>query len=113
MIAASWQQSEEKMIKAIQIAYYLRAMNPSNPETLADLAAGLGLDRSLFVKDLGSAQTETELRRQFSLRANLNVRSFPTLVLESNSACTFIAHDYHDCRVSLEEIESKMKTGTD
>ena len=112
VIAASWQQAEEAMIEAIQKAYYLRAMNPSEPETLVDLATELGLDRCLFVKDFGSTQTENELQRQLSFRANLNVRSFPSLVLESDSERMFIAHDYYSYEASLEEIRSKMKSGT-
>lgn len=108
VIVASRQQAEEEMIEAIQKAYYLRAMNPSEPKTLADLAAGLGLDRSLFVKDLGSAQTETEFRRQLLLRAKLNVRSFPSLVLEHDSVCTPIAHDYLDFNLSLTQIQNSL-----
>ncbi len=80
VIAAANQHAEELMIEAIQKAYYLRAMNPSEPETLADLAAELGLDRALFVADFGSERTETELRSQLLLRADLYVRSFPSLV---------------------------------
>jgi len=109
VIAAAWQHAEEEMIEAIQKAYYLRAMNPSEPETLAGLAAELGLDRSLFLKDLGSVQTETEFRRQLTLRANLNVRSFPSLVLEHDSVRTAINHDYQDYRTSLSEIQKKLE----
>ena len=108
VIAASWQQSEEEMIEAIQRAYYLRAMNPSEPETLADLAAELGLDRSLFVEGFCSPQTEAEFRRQLLLRAKLNVRSFPSLVLELGSVCTPIAHDYLDFSISLTEIQNAL-----
>jgi putative protein-disulfide isomerase len=92
------------MIEAIQKAYYLRAMNPSEPDTLADLATELGLDHSLFVRDLNSEQTETELHRQFLLRAQLGVRSFPLLVFEQGSKRTLITHDYHDADVSLKQI---------
>ena len=109
VIAASWQHAEEDMIEAIQKAYYLRAMNPSEPETLADLATELGLDRSLFMEDLGSVQTETEFRRQLMLRANLNVRSFPSLVLEQESVRTAINHDYQDYHTSLAEIQKKLE----
>lgn len=109
VIAASHQNAEETMIMAIQKAYYLRAMNPSEPEILADLAAELGLDRTLFVEDFGSSQTETEFRRQLLLRAELYVRSFPSLVLEHGSSRTLIRHDYQDYRVSLEQVQSCIR----
>lgn len=104
VIAAARQQAEEAMIEAIQKAYYLRAMNPSEPDTLADLAAELGLNRARFAADLVSAQTETEFRRQLSLRTRLNVRTFPSLVLQRGSVCLNIRHDYQNFRTSLAEI---------
>lgn len=105
VIAASNQQAEELMIEAIQKAYYLRAMNPSKPETLVDLASELGLDRDLFARDLESAQTDAELRRQLLLRDRLNVRSFPSLVLQHGSMFTAISHDYLDFQKTLAEIQ--------
>jgi len=104
VIAASNQHAEETMIEAIQKAYYLRAMNPSEPETLADLAAELGLDRERFAEDMAAVQTETELQRQLSLRDRLRVRSFPSLVLRNGSAFTAIAHDYNDFHGTLTKI---------
>jgi putative protein-disulfide isomerase len=112
VIAAARQDAEEAMIEAIQKAYYLRARNPSDPETLADLASELGLDRPLFVENFYSEQTEVELRRQFLLRDGLNVRSFPSLVLEHDSRFTVIHHDYQDFRVSLAEIQSCLAVGS-
>jgi putative protein-disulfide isomerase len=109
VIAAAQQDAEERMIEAIQQAYYLRAMNPSEAETLADLAAELALDRRLFLQDLGSVKTETEFRRQLMLRSNLNVSSFPSLVLEHDSVFTVIHHDYHDCRTSLTDIQKLLE----
>jgi len=110
VLAASWQQAEETMIEAIQKAYYSRAMNPSNPETLGDLAQEIGLDRKQFMQDLVSAQLEDAFQRQLSLRAQLNVRSFPSLVLARGSRQVFIEHDYKDYRTSLAQIQNFLKT---
>jgi len=104
VIAAARQGAEEAMIEAIQKAYYLRAMNPSEPETLADLADELGLDRVLFDREFESVETEAELQRQFQLRRDLGVRSFPSLVLKHTSAHTRIRHDYGDYRIMLGQI---------
>lgn len=108
VIAAARQQAEEAMIEAIQKAYYLRAMNPSEPETLADLAAELGLNRPQFVEDLGSVRTENEFQQQLSLRNRIGVRSFPSLVLQQDSHVFTIGHDYHDFRTTLKEIENHL-----
>jgi len=108
VIAAARQQAEEAMIEAIQKAYYLRAMNPSEPETLADLAAEMGLNRPQFVEDLGSVRTENEFQQQLSLRNRLGVRSFPSLVLQQDSHVFTIRHDYQDFRTTLKEIENHL-----
>lgn len=108
VIAASYQHAEERMIESIQKAYYLRAMNPSEPLVLVQLAVELGLDRSRFEEDLGSIQTNTELRSQLQLRDRLMVRSFPSLVLEHQSRLTVIMHDYVDYGKSLSEIEKQI-----
>ena len=112
VVAASRQGAEEEMIEAIQRAYYLRAMNPSEPDTLAGLATELGLDRSLFAADFDSEQTEAEFRRQLLLRAELGVRSFPSLVLELDTERVLISHDYLDNRATLRQIQHCLATGT-
>lgn len=109
VIAASRQDAEEEMIESIQKAYYQRAMNPSDPSILADLATELGLDRALFVEDLSSVHTETQLRNQLSIRDRLMVRSFPSLVLEQDSAFHIIPHDYTDFSNSLAEIHRQLR----
>lgn len=109
VIAASNQRAEERMIESIQKAYYLRAMNPSDPSVLAALAVELGLDRRKFIDDSESDQTETELRSQLTFRDKLRVRSFPSLVLEHDSRNTLINHDYVNYRKSLEEIERQIR----
>lgn len=104
VLAAANQDAEELMIEAIQKAYYLRAMNPSEPATLVALAVELGLQKSRFIIDLGAAETEAALQRQLSLCSRLGVRSFPTLVLAHASGHSLIAHDYHNFHATLTRI---------
>ncbi len=111
VIAASFQAAEERMIEAIQEAYYLRAMNPSEPATLTMLAGELGLDSSLFRRDLVSGKTEEAFQGQLALRRELGVRSFPSLVLKHRGVLTPINHDYHDHGSSLAEIRKCLTTG--
>lgn len=105
VLAASRQQAEERMIESIQKAYYLRAMNPSEPVVLAGLATELGLSRSKFEGHFASEETEADLRAQLLLRDRLMVRSFPSLVLEHESVFTRITHDYQDYRTTLMAIQ--------
>lgn len=104
VIAAGRQHAEERMIETIQKAYYLRAMNPSDPHVLAGLAAGLGLNRDRFLEDFTSEQTQSTLKQELMLRDKLQVRSFPSLVFEQYPRIRLIRHDYQDYRNTLEEI---------
>lgn len=99
---------EEEMIHAIQRAYYLRAMNPSEPETLVQLAGELGLDKDTFRSALVSEKTDQEFRRQVGLARRLGVRNFPSLVLMIKDSVNSVSLDYRDHRVSLQDIRYLM-----
>ncbi|MCH8228041.1 MAG: DsbA family protein, partial [Proteobacteria bacterium] len=81
VLAAAAQDAEEAMINAIQHAYYLRAMNPSDASTLIALAKDIGLDAQRFADDLASGGIQRELERHFALRRSIDAYSFPSLVL--------------------------------
>jgi putative protein-disulfide isomerase len=104
VVVASRSGLEEEMIKAIQQAYYLRAMNPSEPETLVQLAAELGLDKDAFRSALIAEDTEKEFRRLVGLARRLGVRSFPSLLLKTHDSVSPVTLDYQDHRVSLQDI---------
>ncbi len=108
VIAAANQGYEDAMIEGIQKAYYLNAMNPSNPDTLIEIASGVGMEQGRFERDLDSEKTESDLRQQLALRDRMGVRSYPSLVLESSSGFVTIAHDYLDYRPTLIDIQSHV-----
>ena len=110
VIAAALQGVEEEMIDAIQRAYYLRAMNPSDNSTLIELAAELGLDLERFSQDLVSARVQGELEHNFALRRELNVYSFPSLVLKLDNDIFPVPLDYHSIEPALEFVEGKLTT---
>jgi len=108
VIAAAAQGGGEKMVEAIQRAYYLRAMNPSEPETLMLLAGEIGLDPGQFRQDLVSKETEAELQRQLALRRALGVNGFPSLVLETGSGLHQVPVDYLEHRATLALIVERV-----
>ena len=81
VLAAGRQSAEQDMIDAIQHAYYLRAMNPSDDSTLIELAGEMELDQDRFGADLRSPATQQALEREFDLRRKLVFRAFPSLFL--------------------------------
>ena len=101
---------EERMILAIQRAYYLNAQNPSNIDTLVDLAVELSLNSRLFRSALESEDTEKLFKRQRSLARYLEADGFPSLRLKLEDNVYPITVDYQDYRVSLDQIQSLVQT---
>ncbi len=97
-------QAQEQMIDAIQRAYYLRALNPSNVSVLAQLAQELGFDAEQFEKDLASDELAMEFNRQLRLARSLPIDGFPSLVLELDGQYHAITRDYHNYSAMLSAI---------
>lgn len=104
VLAASKQDAEQAMIDAIQHAYYLRAMNPSDNPTLIQLAGELGLNVQRFDADLVSMEIEEALEENFTLRRILGVRGFPSLVLAQGEDLFPIDVDYKSHLTMLDAI---------
>lgn len=95
---------EEEMIHAIQRAYYRQARNPSDDETLYALADEIGLDVALFTQALASRQTQANLEHQIHRARELDVDSYPSLVLVHGERHRPIPYDYRNPEVTLEAL---------
>lgn len=108
VIAASKQQGEVDMILAIQRAYYLRAMNPSDTETLEKLAKELGLDVDRFETDLHSPETEAVLQDQVAFARRSPIHGFPALALKVGNQLTPVRLDYESHEETLHHLRVLM-----
>ena len=108
VIAARAQGGEyqERMILAVQQAYYLQARNPSDDQVLLDLAGEIGLDRHEFGQMLNLESIQFELDREIALARMMGVRSFPGLVLATGDGVRRIEHDYRDPAAVLVQLEA-------
>ena len=97
---------EDKMIGAIQTAYYQKAKNPSLQSTLLECALEVGLDADRFADDLTSNEIEEELQNEISTARKLGVISYPSLLLEHNGRLFPITVDYLDHETMIREIVS-------
>ena len=97
---------ENKMIGAIQIAYYQKAKNPSLESTLLECALEAGLDANRFADDLTSNEIEEELQNEIRIARKLGVISYPSLLLEQNGCLFPVTVDYLDHETMIREIVS-------
>lgn len=95
---------EEPMILAIQQAYYLQARNPSDRETLVELARETGLDAERFAGDLDSAPVRAALGDEIALARRLGADGFPSLVLLEEGRARLLQLDYRDPGVVLAQL---------
>ncbi|PCH77565.1 MAG: DsbA family protein [Planctomycetota bacterium] len=100
---------ERAMFAAIQDGYYLQAQNPSDEDTLANLAATLGMDQEGFLQELGASQTQMELEADFELRRSLGATSFPSLGVSFQGRMELL----HSGWCNREEVEKMWKRWRD
>ena len=99
---------DERMTIAIQHAYYLKARNPSDTDTLLDLADEIGLDGNKFSQDLLSERVQQQLLSEIDMSRTLNVSGFPALVLQVNHSKWSIPVNYNNSEEILEQIISVL-----
>ena len=104
VIAAKNQHKQQDMLLAIQQAYYLHSLNPSDDDTLIELARQLDMDSLQFGQDLNSTNTQAQLIKEFELRDALYVHSFPSLVLDAHNQQHTIKIDYNNADNILDQI---------
>jgi putative protein-disulfide isomerase len=112
VIAAGMQSHADEMIHAIQRAYYLRAMNPSDTDTLVVLAGELQLDTDKFVTDIGSAELQQDFAGQLEFTRQSPTNGFPSLAIRIGDQLTPVIQDYKSHLSTLENIASLVATGS-
>lgn len=105
VLAAKAQNAEAEMIHAIQEAYYLRAMNPSDNSTLVALAEELALDTKAFATALANEHTQKELMQNIHFARQLPIQGFPSLVLAHQGTYYPIRLDYHAAETSVRQVQ--------
>jgi len=111
VIAARLQGAEfdEAMTKAIQIAYYQQARNPSLDDTLIEIAGEIGLDSDQFARQLNSDLVNETLQQEIRFSRELDVDSFPSLLLAIDDKAIPIGLDYLDAGNILATIDRHLE----
>ncbi|MCB1876134.1 MAG: DsbA family protein [Chromatiales bacterium] len=99
-------QHDLTMTAAIAHAYYREARNPSDEQTLIDLASEIGIDNVRFTVDLRSAGTQAALASEMGRAKSMGAHGFPSLILDLDGTRWPVAVDYRDPRTMLETIDT-------
>ena len=106
-VIAARQQGDEfdaRMTRAIQLACYTQARNPSDERTLLELSNELGLDSNAFAVALAGEAVQQQLLKEIECARQRHATSFPSLVLDVAGSVWPIAVDYNDSAPMLEMI---------
>lgn len=103
-LASKAQGKEEQMINAIQEAYYLKALNPSEEETILSLAKEIKLDERQFKSDLYSQKTINEFEEKMNFRRKINLNSFPSLAINYKNKLYALNIKYNDANFIVKQI---------
>lgn len=97
-------EKEEAMIAGIQQAYYQQAKNPSDNDTLIQIATEMGLNREQFAADLLSKHIEQTLTDEIQFTRSIGGNSFPSLFLFDGKNYQPIQLSYTDKSVILSQL---------
>ncbi len=102
-------QYDPIMTGAIQQAYYQGARNPSDNETLLELAAEIGLDADRFDSQLRDPKTHQQLLDEINLARSIGIDSFPSLLLELGDQRYPVLSNYTEVDPILNQINADIE----
>lgn len=82
-----------RMLRAIQDAHYVSGRRVVEPEVLADLAEGLGLDREAFGRSLDDAAAGEHIRRTRGWMQALGLQGFPSFLVGAGGELARVRHE--------------------
>jgi putative protein-disulfide isomerase len=88
------------------IRKYLEARNPSDNDTLIELAADIGLDIRQFSKQLVDESTQQLLLAEIQESRQMGMNSFPSLAVSRSGKLHPIDLNYTDPQQMIRQIES-------
>ena len=96
---------EHLMINAIQHAYYLKAENPSDTDTLIDCAERIGLEKKDFENMFSSELVNSLFVQQMTHARSMQINGFPSLVRETTNEISPIYIDYNNADIMIKQIQ--------
>ncbi len=101
-------KQESKMVHCIQRAYYLKAQNPSNDNTLIHCATKIGLNEKQFVTTYQSETCDLGFTQEREFSRQLGITGFPSLVIAKGSRRFNVPIDYHSAKNTLDSLRQMM-----
>lgn len=109
ILVARIKDKEREMFAAIQQAYYLKALNPSDNTVLVNIASEVGLHPGEFELQLSSDAIKAKLIEEVNASRAMPIQGFPSLVLSVDGEFLPIPVDYKNWQTSYDIILKYLK----
>jgi len=93
------------LFRAIQSAFYAEGRDVTQPDTLSDLAAGIGIDAAVFTQVFDSDDARAKTQAHFMRTRKAGVCGFPTLILQRGERLDRIVAGYMPLNTVRAEID--------
>lgn len=97
------------LFKTIQTAFYAEGRDVTQPGVLAELAGGLGVAGSAFLREFESDTARSRTQAHFRQARQAGVRGFPTLILQQDAQLHTICNGCQPLDAVRAAIESRLR----
>ncbi|RBP52913.1 DsbA family protein [Arenicella xantha] len=100
-----------EMLKAIQHAHYENGIDTTKHEVLTNLATGLNVDATQWIKEMEQAKNDIKsvIRETHLLMDKWHIQGFPTFILVDENGVRLLPHaEYYSNSVGWEKLISRL-----
>ena len=94
-----------RYLKMLQEEFFINGKNMNDVDVYSKVAEDLGIDSDIFKKEFSSKELTDQTFKQFNLARELNVRSYPSLVLVNNDKISLVSSGY----LPFEEVKTNVE----
>ncbi|MBU3201351.1 DsbA family protein [Clostridium estertheticum] len=98
-------QSSFSYLKTLQKEFFINGKNMNDVEVYSKIAEDFGIDGDSFKKEFSSKKLIDQTFNQFNFASELDVSSYPSLILVNNEKSSLVSSGY----LSFEEVKTRIE----
>ncbi|MBU3214688.1 DsbA family protein [Clostridium estertheticum] len=98
-------QASFSYLKTLQKEFFINGKNMNDVEVYSKIAEDFGIDSDSFKKEFSSKKLIDQTFKQFNFASELDVSSYPSLILVNNEKSSLVSAGY----LPFEEVKIRIK----
>jgi putative protein-disulfide isomerase len=99
---------ENEFYERVQKAFYLDNSNTNYVEAYLDFVEEFGIKKEVFKEKFESNEIKELVKSDFQFARKMGVRSFPTVLLESNGQFLIISEGFSKSKLMINKVRSQL-----